>query len=120
MPVNYEKIKEYLVAMGNFSAEDMEKYKFILDASVTSVLDMLNDSADVTDDRILQLMAARAYFKICCFDSAESGVTSFKAGDVSYTEKAGTALDGAREIYRLALDDCSQFVTDTGFAFLGV
>nr|DAU22416.1 MAG TPA: hypothetical protein [Caudoviricetes sp.] len=118
--MDYEKIKEYLMAMGNFSAEDMEKYKFILDASVTSVLDMLNDSADVTDDRIMQLMASRAYLKICCIDSAESGVTSFKAGDVSYTEKAGTALDGAKEIYRIALDDCSQFINDAGFAFLGV
>lgn len=118
--MDYEKIKEYLMAMGNFSAEDMEKYKFILDASVTSVLDMLNDSADVTDDRIMQLMASRAYLKICYIDSAESGVTSFKAGDVSYTEKAGTALDGAKEIYRIALDDCSQFINDAGFAFLGV
>lgn len=54
--MDYEKIKEYLMAMGNFSAEDMEKYKFILDASVTSVLDMLNDSADVTDDRIMQFL----------------------------------------------------------------
>lgn len=108
------------MAMGNLSAEDTEKYKFILDASVTSVLDMLNESADVTDDRIMQLMAARAYLKICCIDSDESGVTSFKAGDVSYTEKAGTALDGAKEIYALALDDCRQFISDTGFAFLGV
>lgn len=118
--MNYEKIKEYLIAMGDFSAEDIEKYKFILDASVTSVLDMLNESADITDDRILQLMAARAYYKICCFDSSTGGTASFKAGDVSYTDKTATAIDGAREIYRLALDDCSQFVTDTGFAFLGV
>lgn len=118
--MNYEKIKEYLMAMGNFSAEDMDKYKFILDASVTSVLDMLNDTADVTDDRILQLMASRAYLKICCLDKVENGVTSFKAGDVSYTEKESTALDGAREIYNLALADCSQFINDSGFAFLGV
>ncbi len=118
--MNYEKIKEYLMAMGNFSTEDIEKYKFILDASVTSVLDMLNDFADVADDRIMQLMAARAYLKICCIDSDESGVTSFQAGDVSFTQKAETALDGAKKIYALALDECSQFITDSGFAFLGV
>lgn len=118
--MDYEKVKEYLMAMGNLSAEDIEKYKFILDASVTSVLDILNDSADVADDRIMQLMASRAYLKICCVDGTENGVTSFKAGDVSYTEKAGAALDGAREIYALALADCSQFISDAGFAFLGV
>lgn len=117
--MDYEKIKEYLAAMGNYSEEDMEKYKFILDASVTSVLDMLNDDADVNDARIMQLMAARAYYKICCLDSASS-VTSFAAGDISFSERAGAALNGAEEIYKTALNDCRQFVNDTGFAFLGV
>lgn len=118
--MDYEKIKEYLMAMGNYSAEDIDKYKFILDASVTSVLDALNDSADVNDARIMQLMAARAYCKICCLESSSGGVTGFTAGDVSITEKAGAALDSAKEIYSLALADCRQFINDTGFAFLGV
>ena len=47
--MDYEKIKEYLMAMGNFSAEDMEKYKFILDASVTSVLDMIRQMLQMTE-----------------------------------------------------------------------
>lgn len=117
--MDYEKIKEYLAAMGNYSEEDIEKYKFILDASVTSVLDILSDDADVNDARIMQLMAARAYYKICCIDS-NSSVISFTAGDVSFSEKAGAAISGAEAIYKSALQDCSRFIQDSGFAFLGV
>lgn len=118
--MDYEKIKEYLMAMGDFTEEELEKYSFMLEASVTNVLDMLNDSADVHDARIMQLMAAGAYYKICCLGAASGGVTGFTAGDVSYTEKAGTELAGAKEIYALALKDCSRFLNDTGFAFSGV
>lgn len=118
--MNTEKIKEYLMAMGDFGREEIEKYSFILEASITGVLDMLNDSADVNDARIMLLMAAKAYCKISCLSSAESGVTSFSAGDVSFSEKAGSVKSGAEDIYKSALADCREFLNDSGFVFLGV
>jgi len=118
--VNTERIKEYVMAMGDFSREEIEKYGFILEAAVKSVPDMLKDGADVNDARIMLLAAAKAYCKISCLSSEESGVTSFKAGDVSFSEKAGFVKSAAEEIYKSALADCREFLKDSGFAFLGV
>ncbi len=118
--MDLQKIKDYLMAMGDFTAEEIEKYGFILESSVTSVLDLLKDSADVNDARIMLLMAAKAYYKICCLPSFSDGVTSFSAGDVSITEKEGIALNGAKEIYNTALSDCREFINDNSFAFLGI
>ena len=116
--MNIERVKDYVAAMGDFEAQDVEKFDFIITASASAVENMLTDKDKINDERVLQLAAAKAYYKICCLNSAQNDLVQFSAGDVSYKEKEnGTA---AGEILQSALNDCGGLILNDGFAFLGV
>ncbi len=120
MPLNIERVKDYVAAMGDFEAQDVEKFDFIITASASAVENMLTDKDKINDERVLQLAAAKAYYKICCLNSAQNDLVQFSAGDVSYKEKENGTVAAAGEILQSALNDCGGLILNDGFAFLGV
>lgn len=118
--MNIEHIKDYVAAMGNFDMQDIEKFNFIITASAYAVENVLVDKEKINDERVLQLAAAKAYYKICCLNSSQNNLTQFSAGDVSYKEKENGSVSAAGEILKSALKDCGGLILNGGFAFLGV
>lgn len=80
---------------------------------------MIKDEGYENDPRLIQLAAAKAYYSIMCSAEFSGGVTSFKAGDVSVSERAGS-VSGAERLLRFAMNDCKGLVRSECFAFLGV
>lgn len=110
---------ESLKAMGDFENGFEQKYSSLINASAKSVCEMLKDGVDENDPRVIQLVAAKAFYAITNTATFSDGVTSFSAGDISITEKVDFAKN-AKEILQSAKADCRCLILDDGFAFLGV
>ena len=48
------------------------------------------------------------------------GITSFKAGDVSYSIDTSSNLENAKAICNFAFEQCTSLIKDKGFAFEAV
>lgn len=117
--IDTKLVEENLKVMGDFEDGFQQKYSSLINASAKSVLEILKDGVDENDPRIIQFVAAKAFFLITNSASFSDGVTSFSASGISITEKSDFAKN-AKEILENAKADCRGLILDDGFAFLGV
>ncbi|MCQ2471336.1 MAG: hypothetical protein MJ147_04790 [Clostridia bacterium] len=86
-----------------------------------SIVKELKSGTDTDDPRILNAAAAKAFYLLCVKEkSAQTGgeITSFKAGDLSVSQKsseAGSKLEAARKLYESELKKLTPLYEDTGF-----
>ncbi len=111
--------QESLKVMGDFEDGFEQKYSSLIKASAKAVCEILKDGVDENDPRVIQFVAAKAFFAITNSASFSDGVTSFSASGISITEKQDFAKN-AKEILQIAKADCRCLILDDGFAFLGV
>lgn len=99
------------------SEEETRRFEPIIKSASAYIEKLLISYAERNTVPAVHLCAARAYYQILLLKQEEE-VTSFKAGDVSYT-RASSALDNARKLYESALQQCSGMIKngETGFAF---
>lgn len=111
-----EDVIEILKSVGDYSDEDIKKYSKVVENAVS----VISDFTDCRDSSKLNyLCAVKANYDIVLISGSSDNITSFTAGDVSITQ--GTELiEFAKQLYMNALNDCSDLVKDSGFAFLGV
>ena len=80
---------------------------------------LLKSSDDENNSCVIFLCAAKAYYRYMLTNQSD-GITSFKAGDVSYSLDTSSALENARAIYNFALEQCASLIKNNHFAFEAV
>ena len=94
--------------------EDTAKHSNIINSTAACVKALIKDDVDNNDSRIIHLCAVKAYYQIVLMQEDE--ISSFSAGDVSYSKNA-SAVDKAEKLLKAAMNDCSDLLKSTGFAF---
>lgn len=102
-------IKKELKAIMNCEDEEIEKYSSLIEGTASYVDSLLSDSENENSPQIVYLCASRAYYQILLVNQSDD-VTSFKAGDVSFTRDT-SALENSKDLYNLALEQCGEFIS---------
>ena len=111
--ISTQKVKECLSSISSLSADEIEQHESLVDNAVAVAEKEFK--SEETDSSVL-FAAAKANYDIALALSMLDSVTSFKAGDISITEK-GERLNSARALFENVLSDCSDTVSDAGFVF---
>lgn len=115
---DYSLVENELMKALNCDNEQINEYESYINNAIASVASLLKNPQDENDARIVNLCAMRAYYQIILM-SDNDDITSFKAGDVSYT-KDTSSVSRARALLDFALESCSDLVQNNGFAFKAV
>lgn len=110
-----ERLRKAVCDLTGLCTDELEGYRMIVESAANAVKDILSEPES---DRGIMLTAAKAAYEISLFKYG-SGVTSFKAGDVSFSMN-GEAVKNAERAYYNALEDCRDIVKDDGFIFRSV
>ncbi len=113
---DYGLIKNELMLIMDIDEDEVQKYSRYIENAAKSVNSLLTDGDYEQDSRVVHLCAVTVYYRLVLMQKTDDSITSFKAGDVSYT-KDGSLSGQARELLSLALQDCRGLVKDCGFAF---
>ncbi len=112
-------VKKELACIMNCGEDELEQYMTYINNSVGYVQAVIKNTDDENDTKIIYLCAVRAFYCILLTQSTNDGITSFKAGDVSYTMDR-SALKGAKALLDMAVQACSDLIKTKGFAFEAV
>lgn len=110
---------EALCSISGLTEDDAVKYSVIINNCAGVVESTLTDSRYLSDDRIIFLIAARAYYYITLSGTGAGNVSEFQAGDVSVKLNSQSS-DSALELYRQAANAACGMINDNGFVFRGV
>lgn len=112
-------VKNELYKVLNCDEAQILEYEGYINNAVICVNSLLKNSENENDIRIVNLCAMKAYYQIALTNCDDDGITSFKAGDISYT-KDMSSVTKARELLNLAISDCGDLISRRGFAFKAV
>lgn len=115
---DYSLVKNELVNIMHCDENLLEEYELYINNSVLSTATLLRDVQYENDSRVVRLCAVKAYYQIILSDCDDS-ITSFKAGDVSYT-KALSSAESAEKMLSFAMKDCSELIKNSSFSFRAV
>lgn len=115
---DYNAVKNELCVLTEYESEQLDKYNGIIESICDSVFSQVKSLDDKADKRVIHLAAAKCYYQILLLNQSES-LTSFKAGDISYT-MSSASVEGARELYYQAVKDCADLMKKDSFAFEAV
>lgn len=115
---DYTLVKEELMKTLGCDEAQTDQYEYYINNALASVDAMLQSDEDENDIRVVTLCAMKAYYQII-LSQKDDGIVSFKAGDVSYT-KEETSVSRAKELLRVAEENCSGLVYGGSFAFKAV
>ena len=111
------KIKEEFITLSSLGEEDAGKYQSLIEMECEYINSLLKSSDDENNSCVIFLCAAKAYYRYMLTNQSD-GITSFKAGDVSYSLDTSSALENARAIYNFALEQCASLIKNNHFAFV--
>lgn len=112
-------VKNELADIMHCEAKQLERYEAYINNAVLSTASLLKDVQDENDSRIIRFCAVKAYYQIVLADNEDDGITSFKAGDVSYTKDSSSA-ERAEKMLKLAMRDCGELIKNSSFSFKAV
>ncbi|MCD7797423.1 MAG: hypothetical protein LUG95_07495 [Clostridiales bacterium] len=115
---DYSSVKSELLLLLDCKEDEIEKYNSIICGICDLVFAVLNDEKYETDSRIIHFAAAKCYYQLLLFNQSDE-VTSFKAGDVSYSASS-SAIDKARALYEQVMSNCCEMIKDSSFDFRAV
>lgn len=110
-------VRRELAALLECTEEEAKKYDGYIEKSAAFVSSQLIGQDNENDSRVVYFCAVRVYYQLALMQKNGDCVTSFKAGDVSYTKDNSSFISQARELLSLALQECGGLVGDSGFAF---
>ncbi len=116
---DYSLVKAELMRALQCDAAQLEEYEPYINNAVACVAPILKNPDDENDMRIVRLCAMKAYVQIALTDNSDCGVTSFKAGDVSYTMDTFSA-ERAESLLASAMRDCRDLLKNSKFSFKAV
>lgn len=115
---DYTAVKNELSVLSGYTLTELEQYNALIEEACDCVVSQLRDSKYETDSRITHLAAAKCCYRLLLLNQSEN-LTSFKAGDISYTVSSA-AVDSAKELYLQAIRDCAGMLEGGAFAFKAV
>ncbi len=113
------KVREEFITLSSLSEEEAEKQESLIYMETEYTNSLLKSSDDENNSSVIFLCAARSFYRYVLTNQSD-GITSFKAGDVSYSLDASSALENARAIYEFALEQCTSLIKNSSFAFEAV
>lgn len=119
---NCSLINQELENVFDFSSEMLQKYEGLILYAASCVNSLLKNPDEENDVKIIHLCASKAYYHIETINKDD--VSSFKAGDVSYTMDT-SSFDRAKELYEEALNSCrdmlkTESISSSPFEFKAV
>lgn len=116
---DYSLIKNKLIDIFHYSEAELETYSSFIEGAVDYAAHILIEEEKANDARIVNLCAVKAYYQIVLTSCADDGITSFKAGDISYTRDL-SSVSRAKALLETALADCSDLIKNSRFSFKAV
>ena len=108
-------IKKDFILLSSYTNEQASRFESIMEMEAEYVDSLLKNSDDDNKACVVFLCSARAYYQ-CLLTNQSDGVSSFKAGDVSYSLDLNEAVKNARAIVDFALAKCAPLLKDDSFA----
>lgn len=99
--------------MTGMTEEALMRYQSLMEAAAAGV-------AKENPAHAALIAAARVNYQIALLQSADDGVSSFKAGDVSISETKSSAVNAARDFLTAVEAQYSVTAAGDGFAFRSV
>lgn len=115
--INTERVKAVLSTLSSKDADELEQFLPIIKNAISVVSNLVLDDAH-GDEQAEYLAAAKANYDICLIADCD-GVTSFSAGNVSFSKTAQSTIS-AKQFLDEAMKNASSIINDNSFAFLGV
>ena len=118
--VNELDVFEILRNLTDISSSETQQALDLCCQCFDSLEKELKCEADTDDPRFLNAVAAKAFYLICVKEKSaqQSGVKSFKAGDLSISQSCGE-IDGklktAEALYEKEMKKLLPLLEDTGF-----
>ena len=77
-------------------------------------------SASANEDALCRAAAALAFYRMSLISSAQDTSSSFKAGDVTVTRSAGSAISAAENIKQEYMKPVMHLLSDSEFVFSSI
>ncbi|MGN1202224.1 MAG: hypothetical protein ACI4RF_02940 [Eubacterium sp.] len=116
---DYDLVQNELIKILHCDEAQLEEYQPYINNAIAGLSSVLKSAEDEDDVRIVNLCAVKAYYQIILTSDAEDGIVSFTAGDVSY-KKDSSAVEKAKALVDMAMDNCCDLVQSGSFAFKAV
>lgn len=117
---DYNLVLEQLMVISGCTQEELTGFESYINSSIEYVHSLLTDKEKADDLRVIHLCAAAAAVKIAVIKEADSDdISSFSAGDVSYT-KDTSSVDKFKVLYDIARNECRVLLCDDAFSFKAV
>lgn len=113
---NISLVKNELLKIFNGDSDSIADFEGYIEAAVACVYSSLNDTDYENDPRIIHLCAVKALNQIALTRQQDDGITSFKAGDISFS-KDMSSVTIAKELLKNAYADCRDLLKSKTFAF---
>ncbi|MCC8073248.1 MAG: hypothetical protein LIO62_03890 [Clostridiales bacterium] len=113
---DYNLVKTAFSSLMGITEDEAEDYKSNIESVIESVSDKLADSQYENNSAVVYYCAVKAFYRQVLLENTQSGITSFSAGDVSYT-KGTTSEENARLLLETALAECGGVINEGSFAF---
>ena len=121
--MSYWEVRDYLGELADTTAFKEEEILSLCRSCLKEIEAKLKPDADTKDYRIVAAAAALANYKLALKQNAvesETGITNFKAGDVSIEQDSKdkeTLLEKAESYYEKKMLDIIPLCRDNSFAF---
>ncbi len=117
MKISTQAVKEQLIALTERDESELEAKAAVIDSAVSFVEKLVKTESEDDMPRLIMLAAARANYSLALLNRDESGISSFTAGDVSFTKSASDMVDSARAFYESTLGESTDIIRENGFVF---
>ncbi len=115
--ISYEEVKTCLLSITQADSEELESKRTLIENAICYVEKITKDYTEEDKSRVILLAAARANYYIALLDGNENGITSFKAGDVSFSKGKSSLSESAKTFYESTLAESADLVKSGDFVF---
>lgn len=118
--IDVKEVEKSLIDVFGYSEETLKEREGLIENAVNFVEHAVKSYKKKDEQRLVFLTAARANFYLALIGEKEGGVTSFKAGDVSFTRGEGNDVELAKSFFDAAAQDCADLIKNNAFVFRSV
>ena len=119
---DYSKVKDKLIMLlaGDYEEDGKLDYDGFVKNAVDCIASQVGEEA-LSLENVIFYFAARALYELRLVESMGADyVSSFKAGDVSFSKNAASCLEQAEKLLNDARAACDGIIPDNTFSFKAV
>ena len=110
--ISVEEVKNAIKGISQLTDGDLEGKTALIENAIGYTEKIAKGYSQEDKPRVIMLAAARSYYYLVLLNSNENGISSFRAGDVSFTKESSSLAQSAKEFYESTLSECSDLVSD--------